>query len=128
MVHRKTIETIRRYYGGVDLRSVDMKAIGQIVRLKTQNCSENNFNQSQLDSFGLHDLRNLYTNGLLLPTWFYKLGPTLLIKWRNIFNSQECPFGKVLKCWENTCLYCIQNIRSEKLMDQFHSQLITCTM
>ena len=31
-------------------------------------------------------------------------------------------------CWKNTCLYCIQNIRSGKLTDLLHSQLITCTM
>ena len=31
-------------------------------------------------------------------------------------------------CWENTCSYHIQNIRSEKLTDLLHSQLITRTM
>ena len=29
---------------------------------------------------------------------------------------------------EKHSLYCIQNIRSGKLMDLLHSQLITCTM
>ena len=31
-------------------------------------------------------------------------------------------------CWKNTYLYHIQNIRSGKLTDLLHSQLITCTM
>ena len=31
-------------------------------------------------------------------------------------------------CWKNTCLYRIQDIRSRKLTDILHSQLITCTL
>ena len=31
-------------------------------------------------------------------------------------------------CWKNTCLYHIQNIRSRKLTNLLHLQLITCTM
>ena len=31
-------------------------------------------------------------------------------------------------CWKNTCLYHVQNIRSLKLTNLLHSQLITCTM
>ena len=32
------------------------------------------------------------------------------------------------RCWNNTCFYRIQDIRSEKITDLLHSQLITCTM
>ena len=50
------------------------------------------------------------------------------------FDKVEWPFLLSIfkhfgfSCWENTCLYRIQNIRSGKLMDLLHSPLVTCTM
>ena len=76
MVHRKTIETIRRYYGGVDLRCVDMKAIGQIVGLKLK-VVPNKFHQVTFDFSELHNSR-----------YFYKGAPLT-----RIFSTKNRAFG-----------------------------------
>ena len=44
---------------------------------------------------------------------------------RCYINNKVCIMiidgGSCTNCWKNTCLYCIQNIRSEKLTDLLHS-------
>ena len=49
-------------------------------------------------------------------------------KFQTPISSRKGTSLQLSLCWKNTCLYCIQDIRSEKLMDLLHSQLITCTM
>ena len=46
----------------------------------------------------------------------------------SISLGARCSMDGATFCWKNTCLYRIQDIRSRKLIDLLHSQLITCTM
>ena len=45
----------------------------------------------------------------------------------SISLGAQCSMDGATFCWKNTCLYRIQDIRSRKLIDLLHLQLITFT-
>ena len=70
----------------------------------------------ELQGYSINEIQFLISNSI------YYIHMIIVCSWKTIEN---CSYTN---CWKNTCLYHIQIIRSGKLMDLLHLQLITCIM